>query len=66
MDELPNKLQTSVAGSSLTKKNFPPANNLEKLKGESLTLKSLTLKVLSLKAQTKKFKDGARLYVATR
>lgn len=65
MDELPNKLQTSVSGSSLTKKTFL-LQNLEKLKGESLTLKSLTLKVLSLKAQTKKFKDGARLYVATR
>ena len=40
--------------------------NMEKLKGESLTLTSLRLKALSLKAQPKKFKDGARLYVATR
>ena len=65
MDELPNKLQTSVAGSSLTKKNFPPSK-FGKAQRRKFKAKSLTLKVLSLKAQTKKFKEGARLYVATR
>ena len=65
MDELPNKLQMSVSGSSLAKKTFL-LQNLEKLKGKSLMLTSLKLKVLSLKAQPKKFKDGAQPCVANR